>query len=161
VIDDPIAILQTLDSYGVRYVVIGGVAGVAHGSPLLTEDLDICYARDKENFKALTKALKKMEARLRGAPDDVPFLLDEKTIEMGDHFTFVTKYGDFDCLGTPAGVHGYGELIRDSVTLDLDGWQAPVASIDDLIRMKRASNRPKDRIAIEILGALKRVVEEE
>jgi len=156
---DPVAILSLLESGKVEYVVIGGIAGVAHGSPSVTQDLDICYARNAENFKRLAGVLRVMNARLRGAPPDVPFLLDGKTLEMGDHFTFTTNRGDFDCLGTPAGVAGYEDLASSAEFVDLEGLCVKVASLDDLIRMKRAASRPKDRAEIEILGALKKETE--
>jgi len=156
---DPIAILSLLESGDVDYVVIGGIAGVAHGSPSVTQDLDICYARTSENFKRLAGTLRVMNARLRGAPPDVQFLLDEKTLAMGDHFTFATDHGDFDCLGTPAGVGGYEDLACSAELVDLEGLRVQVASLDDLIRMKRAASRPKDRAELEILGALKQEIE--
>ncbi len=45
----------------------------------MTHDLDISYARDPENLVRLVTALSELGARLRGAPADVPFLLDAKT----------------------------------------------------------------------------------
>ena len=96
---------------------------------------------------------------LRGAPEDVPFVLDARTLANGDHFTFVTDAGNLDILGTPAGVPGFDELERTADRMDLDGLSVLVASIDDLIRMKRASARPKDLIEVEVLGALREEVE--
>jgi hypothetical protein len=37
---------------------------------------------------------------LRGVPADLPFVLEERTIAMGDSFTFETAAGNLDCLGT-------------------------------------------------------------
>jgi hypothetical protein len=156
---DPLAILRVLDSHRVRYVVIGGIAAAAHGSPSVTVDLDICYARDRENLARLAEALKAMNARLRGAPEDVPFLLDAKTLEMGDHFTFATDYGSFDCLGTPAGIGSFDALASGAEWVDFDGLRVLIASLNDLIQMKRASGRPKDRVELEILGALRQEIE--
>jgi hypothetical protein len=156
---DPLAILRLLDSHRVRYVVIGGIGAAAHGSPSVTVDLDICYARDRENLTRLAEALKAMNARLRGAPEDVPFLLDAKTLEMGDHFTFATDYGKFDCLGTPAGIGGFEALASGADLMDFDGLLVQIASLDDLIQMKRVSGRPKDRVELEILGALRQEIE--
>ena len=151
---DPVGILKALDRYGVRYVVIGGFAGRFWGSNSITNDLDICYARDRKNFGALALALQELGARLRGAPPDVPFLLDAKTLEMGDHFTFQTKLGALDCLCTPLASGGYPDLIQGATRMNVDGVEVPVAALEDVMRLKRAAGRPKDLAELEILAAL-------
>jgi hypothetical protein len=156
---DPLRTLRVLDDHGVRFVLIGGFSARLHGSPTVTNDLDVCYARDRSNLEALANALVELHAKLRGAPEDVPFILDARTLAAGDHFTFVTDAGSLDILGTPSGVSGYDELARNADRMDLDGVSVLVASIDDLIRMKRASARPKDLIEVEVLGALREEVE--
>jgi hypothetical protein len=152
---DPERLLETLAHHGVRYVLIGGFAGIAWGSPLVTFDLDICYARDKDNLERLAAALKELGATLRGAPKDLPFRLDARTLAAGDSFTFDTAAGPFDCLGTPTGTKGYADLVANATTLDVGGRAVTVVSLDDLIRMKRAAGRPKDLAAAEALGALR------
>jgi hypothetical protein len=151
---DPLRALRTLDLHGVRFVLIGGLGARLHGSPSVTNDLDICYERSPENLERLADALSAMSATLRGAPD-VPFRLDAKSLAAGDHFTFVTTAGNLDILGTPAGVGGFDDLARNAQRMELDGLTVAVASIDDLIRMKLAAGRPKDLIEVEVLGALR------
>ena len=153
---DPIHILRRLQAHRVRFVLIGGLAAKAHGSPTLTGDIDICYARDRENLESLAAALGEMGTVLRGAPPDLPFHPDARTIERGDTFTFTTDYGALDILGTPSGVGGFDDLNANAQDAELDdGLIVRVASLDDLIRMKRAAGRPKDRVELEILGALR------
>jgi hypothetical protein len=65
----------------VDFVVIGGVAGGAHGSAFGTFDLDLAYSRDPENLERIAEVLRSLEATLRGAPEDVPLLLDAKALE--------------------------------------------------------------------------------
>jgi len=152
---DPLGSLRVLTDHGVRFVVIGGIAGATHGSPSVTQDLDVCYERGEENLERLATALGSIHARLRGADHDLPFSLDAKTLEAGDHFTFITDLGDLDCLGIPAGTLGYDDLMKGAVNIDLEGLNVAAASIDDLIRMKRAAGRPRDLAELEILGALR------
>lgn len=152
---DAPGLLGALDAARVRYIVIGGVAAVVLGSPSLTEDLDICYARDRPNLEALASVLQALHARLRGADPGLPCRLDARTLAAGDSFTFTTDLGDFDVLGTPSGTTGYDDLAREAIKVDIDGRTILVASVDDLIRMKRAAGRPKDLVEIEILGALR------
>lgn len=152
---DPLRALATLNRHGVRYVLIGGFAGKLHGSSALTVDVDICYARDDDNLVRLVEALSELHATLRGVDQDLPFRLDVRTLRNGDAFTFVTDAGDLDIIGTPAGTSGYEELARTAILMDLEPVEVEVASIDDLIAMKRASDRPRDRAHLEILGALR------
>jgi hypothetical protein len=153
---DPPAALRVLLAHGVKFVVIGGFGGVLLGSPSHTYDLDICYDRSKANLQPLAMALIELKAALRGAPAGLPFQLDAKTLQMGDSFTFDTEAGSLDCLGTPSGTKGYADLLQNAseiaVAADI---RVMVASIDDLLRMKRAAGRPKDLLAVEILSALK------
>jgi hypothetical protein len=158
---DPLRLLRVLNKHGVRFVIIGGIAGRLHGSPTVTNDLDVCYARDGANLEALASALRELKVKLRGADRDLPFRAEARTLELGDHFTFVTIAGNLDCLGTPAGSGGYAALARTATKTDLGDVKVLVASIDDLIQMKRASARPKDLIEVEILSAVRDEIENE
>jgi hypothetical protein len=153
---DPLRTLRIFVNHDVRFIIIGGFAAGLLGSPSFTFDLDVCYERNKRNHEALAAALRELKATLRGAPSGLPFLLDERTITKGDSFTFDTTAGSVDCLGTPSGTHGYADLVQKAMEVDVaDGVRVLVVSLDDLLRMKRAAGRPKDRAEIEILSALK------
>lgn len=155
---DPLSMLRRLQEHDVRYILIGGIAAVTHGSPSVTQDLDVCYDRSPGNLERLARMLQHVHARLRGAPADVPWRPDAATLAAGDHFTLITDAGDFDLLGTPAGTDGYADLNADAVSIDLDdGLVVMVTSLEDLIRMKLAAGRAKDRAEAEILGALRDV----
>ena len=145
----------TLVEHRVRFVLIGGFAAALRGSPVITGDLDICYARDEENLRALARALGRLRARLRGVETDVSLRLDAATLRAGDHFTFSTSAGPLDCLVSPAGTDGFADLDASATDEDLDGLVVRVASLEDLIRMKRAAGRPQDLIALEWLSALR------
>jgi len=147
--------VETLVRHGVRFVLIGGLGARLRGSPSITNDMDICYARDDDNLDRLAGTLRELRAKLRGAPDDVPFILDAKTLRAGDHFTFSTRMGPLDCLGTPAGTSGFDDLDRRATTMEIGSARVRVASIDDLITMKLAAGRDKDLAEVEILGALR------
>ena len=151
----PEAIIGLLGRHDVRYVLIGGLAAITHGASLVTQDIDVCYDRDSANLERLADALREVHADLRGAEPGLPFRLDAKTLARGDSFTFTTDVGWLDILGTPTGVAGYEELARTADPYTLFGHRVLVASLDDLIRMKRAAGRPKDLLAVEELGALR------
>ena len=151
----PDEVVRLLGRHRVRYVLIGGLAAVTHGAPVVTQDVDVCHARDADNLNRLANALREVKAELRGADTAVRFLLDARTLANGDAFTFATGIGAIDLLATPAGTSGYEDLVRSADRFDLFGHRVMVASIDDLIRMKRAAGRTKDLLAVEELGALR------
>lgn len=151
----PEEVVRLLGRHHVDYVLIGGLAAVTHGAPLVTQDVDLCHARDPENLTRLAGALREVKVGLRGVEPGLPFILDAKTLANGDAFTFTTDIGWIDILATPAGTEGYDELARTADAFDLFGHRVLVASIDDLIRMKRAAGRRKDLLAAEELGALR------
>ena len=146
--------LSLLGQFEVQCVLIGGVAASVHGSALLTNDLDVCYARNSENLVRLANALQSVHARLRNAPPDIPFLLDAETLRHGLNFTFATEIGSIDLLGEVRGVGFYEDVCADSVIYDLFGYSFHVINLQKLILAKRAAGRPKDIIAVVELEAI-------
>ena len=121
----------------------------------MTEDLDIAYSRAPDNLDRLAGALQELRARLRGAPADLPFHPDAKTLAAGAHFTFETNHGKLDILDRPDGSPAYEELKRRaSEPLDVGGLLVHVASLDDLIAMKEATGRPRDALVASELRVL-------
>jgi hypothetical protein len=143
------ALLAPLVAHGVDFVVVGGMAGFAHGSSYPTFDLDVAYSREHGNVVRLVAALREIGVTLRGAPAGLPFQLDARTIENGANFTFVTPHGDLDVLADVGGVRSYDELRAEAQIKQLYGFEVRVASIDHLIAMKRAANRTKDKLMLE------------
>jgi len=143
---DPIRILQQLGADGVEFVLIGGIAGRVHGSPTVTNDLDICYRRTKANCERLAKTLRELGASLRDFPPELPSTIDARSIWQGHNFTFVTNAGFFDCLASPeeGTTTGYDELAKNAETVTIAEAQVLVCSLEDLIRMKQAAGRAKD-----------------
>lgn len=142
-------LLEILVRHGVDFVIVGGIAGNAHGSALVTFDLDIAYARDDANLERVVAALSEMKVSLRGAPAELPFQLDARTLANGANFTFDSKFGSFDILGAIEGIRDYESLRADAVIVTIGDRTARIASIDHLISMKRRANRPKDQLAVE------------
>jgi hypothetical protein len=142
-------LLGPLVAHGVDFILIGGQAGISHGSSYPSYDLDVLYARDHDNVVRLVAALGEIGVRLRGAPKDLPFVLDARTIENGANFTFITPYGDFDVLADAAGMPSYEELKSAAIEREVFGHRVKVASLDHLIAMKRAAGRTKDKLMIE------------
>ena len=107
--------LKLLGQHNVDCVIIGGVAATLHGATILTNDLDVCYARSAGNLEKLATMLRAVNARLRNFPADVPFLLDADSLRRGLNFTFSTDVGSLDLLGEVAGVGLYEDVVSGAI----------------------------------------------
>ncbi len=148
-------LLRALDAARVEFIVIGGVAAAAHGSPRGTQDLDIVYARGRSNLERLVHALGPHRPYLRGAPPGLPFRLDVDTLKAGLNFTLATGLGWIDLLGEVAGGGSYENLLPRSVAVRAFGIECRVLDLDALIECKRAAGRPRDLEAVAELELLR------
>jgi hypothetical protein len=150
-----------LDRHGVRYVLIGGLAAVLHGSPLQTLDVDICPDREGGNLERLADALREMDARLRtaDAENGVPFPREAAFLANQQLLNLVTRYGDLDLAFEPAGTLGFGELASRAEPVTIQGTAIQLARLEDVIRSKEAANRPKDLRALPLLRLLLQEIE--
>lgn len=153
------AMLGALAHADVRFILIGGLASQVHGSPSLTLDVHICFALDRENLERLAVVLAGMAAIRRDLPAGVHAPIDLRALRAGDVFTLRTRFGDLDLLARPDPGFDHGTLSEHAITAEILGVPVRVASLDDLMAMKRAAGRPKDRIELEILGALREQID--
>lgn len=150
------AIFRALNEHDVDYVVIGALAATLHGSPLRTEDVDVCPGRAGANLTRLAGALAALEAqeydRRRG--ELVARSWDEATLAADSTWLLVTTAGRLDLVFDPDGTGGYDDLVRDATEVEVDGLRFKVASLEDVIRSKEAAGRPKDREQLPLLRRL-------
>lgn len=156
----PDRLLARLGEAGVDFVVVGGIAGQAHGTSLFTGDLDICYSAEQDNLDRLGETLVALGARLRGVAEDVPFVPDGRTLRHTRILTLDTPDGPLDLLAEPSGSPGYEQLAERALKVEWAGTTIKVASLEDLIAMKRDAGRPKDVLAVEELEAIQRILRE-
>lgn len=152
-------LLERLDCTKVRHVIIGGLAAITQGAALLTEDLDVCYDRAADNLLRIEKAFAGVPVSLRGAPANLPFRLDARTLKAGLNFTLVTPHGDFDLLGEMRPVGGYEQVLAMSDAADLYGIPCRILSIEGLLIAKKFAGRRKDMLVLPELEALKTMKE--
>lgn len=144
-----------------RFVVIGGVAGNAHGSARLTGDLDLCYDTAQDSTDRLVVLLNLWHARLQvaRAPEvKLPFVIDGRTFRDSPVLTLTTDHGRLDLLPAVAGVGDYAACLAASEIQQMGRVKLRVLSLDALIRAKRAAGRKRDLehlIELEALRALK------
>ena len=137
--------LKLFADFKVDCVVVGGVAAGARGSSQVTFDVDVCYSRNSDNLVRVVNVLRSVNATLRGAPSDPPFLLDEETL-CRLNFRFDTNIGKIDILGEVQGVGGYQQCLENSSELELFGIPCRVISLENLIEAKRSTGRAKDLV---------------
>lgn len=153
---DPVRLVRVLAQYEVEYVVIGALAARLAGYPLATYDSDITPSKTAENLVRLSRALRAMDARVYTAslPEGLPFDCSPQMLERADAWNLVTSVGRLDILFSPAGSGGFEELARTANQYEVFGVVVPAASLEAIVKMKEATDRPKDRQAVAIIKAM-------
>ena len=149
-------LLDVLRAGGVDFAVVGGVAMVLRGSSRVTFDLDVCYSRERDNLRRLAAALAPFHPRLRGAPPELPFLWDDRTLASGLNFTLTTDVGDLDILGEIPGVGDYAKVADGSSDLRVGDHHVLVMELDALEVSKRAAGRAKDLLDLAEIAEIRR-----
>jgi predicted nucleotidyltransferase len=157
-VGDPRRIFEVLGRHAVDYVVIGGIAVIAHGHTRNTRDVDLMAAPDPANLRKLAAAFRDLGARLSGVDAHLLGIdvFDPTTLANGANFTLETEAGGLDYLSEVPGAPPYEQLRGRALVVEVEGVRIPVAGLDDLIRMKAASGRPQDVSDIAALTARER-----
>ncbi len=163
---DAVRIFATLSSHEVRFVLVGGLAAVAHGYTGLTQDADAVPAFDDDNLDRLCTALVELDAQVfahparrdlaaDGAPPEAAgFTFSRDVLRSRTAWQFSTTAGPLDILFAIDGPGGYDTLIRSAIPVLVADREIWVASLDDLIESKETSARDKD---LRALGELRRL----
>ena len=148
-------LLTRLADSGVRFVLVGAVAGVVHGMSRATFDVDVCYWRHPDNIERLCASLADLHATLRMKPVPADFRLDPPTVHARQDLPLSTDAGPIDLLAAIAGLGDYESLLGHSEELELYGRMIRVLTLDGLIAAKQATARPQDLADLAALEALR------
>jgi hypothetical protein len=152
------AIVEVLNRYGVRYVVIGAFAAIAQRAPIpATRDIDFTPDTSPENLARLSAALKDLGARIRmdAVEAGLPFDHDGRSLAASSVWNLFCSYGEFDISFAPSGIAGgYEDLALRALAVRVGTVETMVADLSDVIRSKEAAGRPKD---LQVLPALYRL----
>jgi transcriptional regulator with XRE-family HTH domain len=150
---DPERIFRTLARHKVRFVLIGALAAGLQGFPRASHDADITPAPDPENLQRLAAALRDLEARIFTAqiPEGLPFDCSAAMLARGEIWNLITAAGRLDIAFRPSGTTGYDDLAQQAIHLTVFGDTLLAARLEDIIRMKEAADRPKDRQDVEVM----------
>lgn len=152
-------IFRILNEHDVDYVTVGGLAQTLQGVVIKTDDVDICPSTAPDNLVRVAEALAAINAK-EWLPDKGEAVEREwsgELLQQDSLWILHTDFGPLDLLFTPEGTHGFEGLVDDAEVKDVGGLEVPVASLDALIEMKEAIDRPKDREHLSYLRRLRRL----
>lgn len=145
---DFLELLQLFASHKVRYALIGGYAVGVHAEPRFTKDLELLIVPSPTNAKNVLAALTKFDA-----PVDNLTIADLST--PGLLYVFGIPPLRVDIMNRIEKVK-VEQVVRNAVTVKLAGIRVKVASIDDLITLKKIAGRPQDKADIAKLKEWRR-----
>ncbi len=148
-------LLTQLTKHRVEFVLVGGMASIAHGSSMVTRDVDVCAPLTLENVEKILAALRSLNPRWRMLPNRPPVPDDAAKLAGFKNLYIQTDLGQLDVLGEITGVGEYADVARNAIELDLGPIRCGVMNIDALIESKRALGRPRDLQAVRELEAIR------
>jgi hypothetical protein len=148
------ALLQRLADANLDFVVVGGFAGVLHGSSLVTNDLDICAVLSPETIGKLRTALADWHPVHRIAHKKLSFLDNPPPGSSVANLYLETDGGILEVISTIKGVGDFTRLRQNAIDISLFGRRCPLISLEDLIAAKEAVGREKDLLAVKELRAI-------
>lgn len=147
-------LLQKFADVGLEFVVVGGYAGVLHGSAYVTDDLDICAIMSSETIAKLRAATADLHPVHRMTHKKLSFLDHPPEGQPLANIYLATDAGVVDVLGNVLGIGDYEALARNAIEVPLFGRRCRVISIEDLIKAKEAMGRDKDLLTVKELRAI-------
>jgi len=150
-------ILERLIQNEVEFVVVGGFAAIAHGSPLITQDVDICLLPSTENWMRLHSALDGLNPIHRMTPNKKPLELTVEFCKGLKSLYLDTSLGQLDCMSEVDGAGTYEKVAADSEEIELPFGLCRIMSLEALIQSKETIARPKDILALTHLRAIKEI----
>jgi hypothetical protein len=159
--DSVVAIVAALNESRVRYLIVGGLAVVAHGYVRFTADVDLLLSTEPDNLRRAVTALKALGYRPR-APVDFEEFVDASKRQEWAHLKSMTVFSLFSDTHPATEIDlfleppidfdaAYERVFRQEVGPEIP---APFCSLEDLIELKMLSGRPEDRSDIEQLKQL-------
>jgi predicted nucleotidyltransferase len=148
-----VEILRTLHAHEVDFVVVGGMAAVIGGAPVVTRDVDVLRARSPQNIQNWLVALAELDAIFRG--DSRRLRPSASHLEGAGHLLLETRFGVLDILGTIEEATTYDDVLPSTELVDLGGFSVRVLTLERLLEVKKKLSRPKDQLmALQIEATL-------
>ena len=144
-------LIVRLIQHQVDFVIVGGFAAIAHGSTLMTQDIDVCCSFSLENLLAIQSALRDVHPVHRMTPKRLPLILTEESCKGLKNLYLNTDLGQIDCLSSITGVGDYSVVQTRSVEVELNAGKCKILALDALIEAKMTLGRAKDKnVALQL-----------
>lgn len=141
-------ILEDLNAAEVDYVLVGGIAMIRHGVVRATRDIDAVFEPSEQNVARIRGLIDQWKAT---RPDGSAISIDEVRSDRTIHLA--TPHGDLDLLSEKITGIPFAQLRDRAEVKRVDGVQAPICSLADLVRLKRAAGRERDMADLSDLQA--------
>ncbi len=154
--------MQSLNSKGIEYLVVGGWAVNFHGYSRAPRDLDIWTGTRRENAEKISRAMcswagenPNFRPELFEHPNRIiRFSYPAVKVEIVDPIIgqrarvlkqFQVDYpGQIEILTVQTGAE-FNDCYANRVVEEINGLKVNIISLQDLKKIKQAGNRPKDR----------------
>jgi len=159
---DYLAIFKKLNEKGIKYIVVGGVAVNLYGIPRMTYDIDLILDLEDEGLKKFLALLKGwgfkpkvpvniMDFAKRDKREDWIKNKNMKAFNLVNHKWAISEIDVV--IDSPV---DYDKVCKRIEHINLQGVSVPVISIDDLIKMKKITNREQDKSDIRYLRRIQK-----
>jgi hypothetical protein len=144
-------LLERLRGAEIDFVLVGGLAVNAWGYLRATRDIDLVPDPSPANLARLDALLVDLGGRVEVGESLLEPSAIRTFLRTGDRTLVLTDLGRIDVLQGLPQVPSFATLDEKASEVDIDGLVVKVCSLDDLLAMKRASDRPRDRDDLKAL----------
>jgi hypothetical protein len=146
-------LLRALVDGEVELIVVGGAAGLLHGAPIATYDLDIVHRRTDVNIAKLLDVLASIGAHHRPDPARRRIAPTAAILRGTGHVLLDTEHGPLDALCELAPGEGFEQLLPRTEVVTDGEISVRVLTLPALIEIKERTGRAKDRLMLAALIA--------
>jgi predicted nucleotidyltransferase len=136
-------IARTLHMVRLEAVMVGNAAAALHGAPVTTLDIDFMFRKTPTNLRKLKDFAEELDAQILKPFYPVSSLYRVVNDDTGIQVDFMSILLH--------GIKSFENLRSDAVNVEFEGYELKIASLEKIIRSKKALGRPRDLAVIEIL----------
>lgn len=136
------AVAEALHKAHLEAIMVGNAAAALHGAPVTTLDIDFMFRKTPVNLRKLKVLANELEAQILK-----PFYPPSALYRVVNDDSGI----QIDFMSVLHGIRSFENLRSDAVEVEFEGYKLKVASLEKIIRSKKALGRPRDKAVIDIL----------